>query len=117
MIGQSFKRKRSAPSDLPAAVRVVGQFGGDWTVTDATDFGETFRITPSDLATHFGAPPQTPAEVDEIAVRAPTPAALHEAMQGYRGGHVASDAPGPDAPESPEQAFARIAREQADEVQ
>jgi hypothetical protein len=114
LIGQEYNRRAKAPVHLPKRLRIVGAEGHRWTATDAAEFGEVFAIEATDLAAFYaGAPATVPTEVNEDALRAPSADALSAAVRGYRGINGPDVAPDPDGAESPEMAFARIAREQA----
>jgi hypothetical protein len=112
MIGSIFKRRANAAADLPKNIRIVGQYQGGWTVTDADAFGSTMLMHADELARNYHAPPSVSIEVDEDAMRAPTAVQLRAVMGGYRGGYIANDAPADDS-QTPEAIFARIALEEA----
>src|SRR4051794_7886651 len=110
MIGTTYKRRAKTPETYPATVRVTGQYGSEWTVTDAEHFGPAFALTPSELASLYNAPAEVPPEVDEIGLRRPAPDALHAAMARYRTEAAPPQTmPDPDTAPSPEDVFRRAA--------
>jgi hypothetical protein len=111
MIGATYTRRADAPRTYPPSVRIVGQFNGEWTVTNAETFGPTFAVAPSELSRLYDAPLDAPTLVDEDALRRPSRDALRAALTGYRAENGPSNTPDPDGPESPEQVFQRVAAE------